>query len=179
VQLPASPRPQPAARSIAGLLAGFAILDVVLNLPDLSPAYPVGSLLGPSLDLLLGGAALLLVPSAPAGARPYLRLAICLVLVALLGYAAATRFGPPWLLLPSAAPARGAAGWALAAVLLLAAGAASYGASGMVVRGFERPVIRSVFTVVVAFCAVLQVITGRHVFAPGAIPRIAHLALAH
>jgi len=179
MQLAPSSRPENGTGRAIGLLAGFAVLDVVLNLPDLSPASPVGSLLGPSLDLLLGGAALLLVPSAPARARAYLRLGICLVLVALLGFAAATRFGPPWMILPAAAPARAALGWAVAAVLLLAAGAASYGASGLVVRGFERPMIRSVFTVVVALCAVLQVVTGRHVFAPGEIHRIAHLALAH
>ncbi len=165
-------------------MAGLAVLDVVLNLPELSPAAPVGSLLVPSLDLLVAGAALLLVPYAPTAARGWLRLGICLVLVTVLSFAAATRFGSPAALLPAgaalgkAASARAVLGWAAAAVLLLGAGAVAYFASGLVLKGFEQPVVRSVFTVVVAFCAIVQVITGRHVFAPGEIPRIAHLALA-
>jgi hypothetical protein len=154
------------------------VLDVVLNLPGFSAASPAGSLLGPSLDLLLAGAALLLVPYAPVSARAYLRIAISVVIVALLALSAAGRFGPPPRLLPAHTAAREPLGWALAGFCLVASAGAVYAATGLVVFGFQLPVVRSVFTLVVAFCAVLQVITGTPVFAPGELPRIAHLALA-
>jgi hypothetical protein len=137
---------------------------VLVNLPGFSAVSPVASLLLPSIDLLVVAAALLGVSQSGEQARVPLRIAVSVLLVALLAWQAAARFG-----VDSGFPTLG---YFLGGAAVLAAGALAYLSSGPVLRGFSFPIVRSLFIVVVALLAVLQVISGRHVLAPSAIPRL-------
>ena len=158
-----------APRSLAGLLAGLLLFDVLVNLPGFSSGHPIGSLLAPSIDLLVTAAILWGAAQAGEGARVPLRIVVCGLLIVLLGIETARRFGADL----------GGGSWMGAAagcLLCLAAAAAvaflSYLGSGLVVRGFSSVMIRSVFLVAVALLAVLQVVTAHRVFGPSEIPRL-------
>jgi hypothetical protein len=152
------------ARSIPGLAAGLFLFDLLINLPGLSAASPVASLLIPSIDLLVVAAALLGVSQAGEQARVPLRVVVSVLLMALLAWEAATRFG--------ADEGLPTLGYLLGGAAALAAGALSYVSAGPVLRGFSFPMVRSLFVVVVALLAVLQVVSGQHVLAPSVVPRL-------
>jgi hypothetical protein len=167
-------------RSLLGLLAGLLLFDVLVNLPGFSLARPIGSLLAPSIDLLVVAAALFGVAQAGERGRVPLRIIICGLLLVLLCLETLVRFGadiPPQLL--------GGGTWLLATagcllcLLVVAAVAFSaYLGSGVVVRGFSSVVVRSVFLAVVAASAVLQVVAGHRLFVPSGLPRLFRAAFS-
>ena len=160
---------------IAGLIAGLLLFDLLINLPGWSPSAPVASALAPSVDLLLVAAALMGAATASPGPRLGVRIVVCVLLVFLLGYAAGTRFGfdIPFRLFGGAGAVPLAAGGLLCAAAVAAAAGLAWLFSRLVIRGFSHLVTRSVFLAVVALLTVFQVISGKHVFTPSEIPRIA------
>jgi hypothetical protein len=162
-----------AARTFPGLVAGFLIFDVLINLPGFSALSPVVSLLAPSIDLLVVAAALVMIAQAGEGARMPLRIVVSVLLAALLGYEAAARFG-----LDDISRTLGfghpVAGYVVAVIALLAAAAISWLGSGPVLRAFSFATVRSIFIVAVAVLAVLQVISRNRILEPSAIPRLFH-----
>jgi hypothetical protein len=169
-----------AMRGIPGLLAGFILFDVLLNLPGLSTAAPIASLVIPSIDLLVVGALCVGIAQARESSRLGLRIAASLLVLVLLVYAAGSRLG-----LSAAFHLFGDSGLRVAlssiATLAVVAGAAamSFFLSGLLVRGFATTLVSSVFVLAIALCAVLQVLAGRHVFAPSIVPRIISDIAAH
>lgn len=160
-----------AAKSFPGLVAGFLIFDLLINLPGFSSLSPVVSLLVPSIDLLVVAAALVGIAQAGEQARVPLRIAVSVLLAALLGYEAAARFG-----LGAISRTLGfglpTVGYVLGVVALVAVAALSYLGSGPVLRSFSFATVRSLFIVAVALLAVLQVISRNRILEPSAIPRV-------
>jgi len=156
------------------LLAGALIFDVLIDLPAFSEAAPVSSLLGPSLDLLVVMALLLMVSSAAPRARTGLAIAVSIFLAILLGWKAVDRLGPSEVaqFFTGASPLGMAALSAGGIVVLAAAAAAAFVASRLVLRGFEDAALRNVFLAAAAVCAVTQALTGLPVFSASEIPRI-------
>jgi hypothetical protein len=158
-----------ATKSLPGFAAGLLFFDLLVNLPGFSSASPVASLLAPSIDLLVVSAALVGISQSGERSRVPLRIVVSVLLAALLGYEAAARFG-----LDAISRTLGigfpAAGYLLGVVALLAAAALSYIGSGPVLRGFSFAIVRSLFIVVVALLAVLQVVSRQHILGPSAIP---------
>ena len=163
-----------APRSLAGLLAGLLLFDVLVNLPGFSSTHPIGSLLAPSIDLLVAAAILWGAAQAGEGARVPLRIVVCGLLIVLLGLETARRFGAdlPLRLLGGGSWVRAAAGCLLCLAAAASVAFLSYLGSGLVVWGFSSVMIRSVFLVAVALLAVLQVVTAHRVFGPSEIPRL-------
>lgn|GEM_PF-3571221 len=170
----ASDRPRSIVAGLAGLIAGLFLFDLLINLPGWSLSAPVFSALAPSVDLLLVAAALLGAATASRGPRIFIRLAVCVLLVFLLGYAAGTRFGfdIAFRLFGGTTAARVAAG----CLVCVAAGAAvavlAWLFSRLVIHGFSHVVTRSVFLAVVALLTILQVVSGKHIFVQSEIPRL-------
>ena len=146
---------------LLSLAGGLLASDLLLNLPRFSATGWAGSLLAPSIDLLVVSAVLLIgAQSGDAGRRASRILAAALI-VALDLYAGLSRFGvEPWHLLAAlpAAAAVGMAGWL---------------AAGLVVRGFQSGVTRSAFLALVALAAILQVALGNRVLAPSVVTSMA------
>ena len=162
-----------ARRTLAGLLAGLVLLDIVLNLPTLAPGRLAGSLLVPSIDLLVIVAACIGIAQAAESSRRGLRVAAAVLAVFLMAWKTGARFGfdLPWRLFGSGA-LLGAAGCAVSAAAVGVAGLAAFLLTGLLVRGFVTGVARSIAVLVIAAAAVLQVLLGRTVFAPSIVPRI-------
>jgi hypothetical protein len=120
-------------------------------------------------------AALIGAATADPGPRFFIRIAVCVLLVFLLGYATGTRFGfdIPFRLLGGSSTAPLVAGCFLSAAAVAAAGGLAWLFSRLVIHGFSHIVTRSVFLAVIALLTVFQVVSGRHVFTPSQIPRIA------
>jgi hypothetical protein len=161
----------PAAKSLPALVAGLLFLDLLINLPGLSAASPVVSLLAPSIDLLVVAAALVGISQASEQARVPLRIVMSILLAALLCYKAAARFGVPAIAV-SLGFGSPVAGYALGMVVCLAAAALVYFCSPLVLGSFSFATVRSLFIVVVALLAVLQVVSRHRIFEPSAIPRL-------
>lgn len=161
-------------RSLPGLLAGLLVFDVLVNLPGFLPAFPVGSLILPSIDLLVVAAALLGVAQAGERARVPLRIASCGLLVLLLAWETTSRFGPgiALRLLGGGSAARIAGSCAISLAAMAAAAGVAWLASGRLLQAFSSAIVRSAFLVVVALWAVLQVVTRHRIFAPSAIPQL-------
>jgi hypothetical protein len=167
-----APQSAKSTRAIPGLLAGLAAFDLLINLPRLSLSAPVSSLLVPSIDLLVVAAALVGIAQASPGARKGLRIALGVLLALLLAYVAGARFGFDAALGLFGGHSSILEAASVVACLVAAAAAAwiAYLLSCPVLRGFSTLVSRSVFLLVVALCAVIQVLAGRHVFSPSALP---------
>jgi hypothetical protein len=167
-----------APRSLPGLVAGLLLLDILVNLPGFSSAHPVGSLLAPSIDLLVVAAVLWGAAQAGERARVPLRIIVCALLVILLGLETAVRFGAdiPLRLLGTGSWALAAAGCLVSLTVAAAAGFSAYLCSGLVTRAFSSVMVRSVFLAVVAAGAVLQVVTGHRLFEASEIPRLLRVA---
>jgi len=161
-------------RAMPGFLAGFLVFDLLVNLPGFLPAFPVGSLILPSIDLLVVAAALLGVAQAGGSARVPLRIVTCGLLVILLAFETASRFGSDIALrlLGGGSAAWIAGSCAVSLALVAAAAGVAWLASGLLLQGFSSTIVRSTFLVVVALCAILQVATRYRIFAPSAIPRL-------
>jgi hypothetical protein len=151
------------------------LFDLLINLPGWSPAAPVSSALAPSVDLLLVAAALMGAATAGRGPRIFIRIAACVLLVFLLGYATGARFGfdIAFRLIGGSSAVRLAAGCLLSAAAVAAAAGLAWLFSRLVIHGFSHIVTRSVFLAVVALLTVFQVVSGRHIFMPSEIPRLA------
>jgi hypothetical protein len=81
------------ARGLTGLLAGLLLFDFLVNLPGFSLSSPVGSLLVPSIDLLVIVAACMGIARAGERAKFLLRVAVAVFAVGLLVCSAGLRFG--------------------------------------------------------------------------------------
>ncbi len=166
---------------VLGLLGGLLLLDVLLDLPGFTANAVVGSLLAPSIDLLVVCAILVTGAQAGESGRRPLRIVALAVLLLLGLYSAGKRFGLEAALLLFGTTPRGTVeGWVaeaascLVSLLFLAAAAAlGWIATGLVVRGLETRLARSLFIALVAITAILQVVTGNRVLSPSAVPRIA------
>jgi len=161
-------------RALVRLVAGLLLLDILLNLPAISSPAPLVPLLAPSIDLLVLVAACMGIAQAGERARRPLRIGLAVLAVALLAAAAGLRFG--WdaagrLFGPGQAMTA-AAGWAASALIAAAAGLAAFLLFGLIIQGLEAPLVRGVLLLVIALCAVLQVVSGRRVFTASVIPRL-------
>ena len=162
------------ARTLSGLLAGLLLFDLLVNLPGFSPASPLVSLLAPTIDLLVIVAACMGIAQAGENPRLPLRVAVGVLAAALAACAVGLRFGfdiAPRLFGGGSAGSA-AAGWAVSAAVLAAAGVISFLLSGLLIRGLQQPIVRSVMFLVIACAAVLQVISGRRLFGASVIPRL-------
>jgi hypothetical protein len=154
-------------RSLLALLAGLLLFDVLVNLPGFSPASPIGSLLLPSVDLLILAAACMGIAQAGERARMPLRVAVSVLAVILVACSLGLRFG-----FDAGTPLR----WVVALLLLAATGGAAFFLSGLLVVGLQSPISRSALLLVVSLAVVLQVVSGRRLFTGSVIPRLFALA---
>ncbi len=168
--------PEPSARrALPGLLAGLVLLDLLMNLPGLLPAPAVGSLLVPSIDLLVIVAACIGIAQAGEASRVPLRIAAAVLAVLLVAWKTGTRSGwldLPWRLFGDGSVPLAAAGCVVSLAALAAAGFAVFLLTGLLVRAFVTGVARSAAVLVIAAAAVVQVLLGKTVFAPSIVPRI-------
>jgi len=158
----------------AGLAAGLLLLDVLLNVPLLSPRAPLASLLAPSIDFLVLTACCMGIARAGASAQQGLRIGFAVVAAAFLAGEAGLRFG--WdaggHLFGSGAGTGTTASWAISAVLLVAAGIAAFALSRLTVRGLQPPLARGVLLLAISLAAMVQVVSGRRLFAASIVPRL-------
>lgn len=164
---------EPGRRGLPGLLAGLVLLDLLLNLPRFDASFPMASLVVPSIDLLVMLAACIGIAQAGEGARIPLRVAVSVLAVLLVAWKAGSRFGVDIpLRLFGSAPLATVAGWAVAAASLAGAGVATFLLSGLLVRGLQAGLVRSIVLLVIALAAVIHVLFTRAVFTPSVVPRI-------
>jgi len=142
-----------------GLLAGIVFIDVLINLPGVSPSRPVLSLLAPSLDLLVALALLMSAAYGGERVRTGFAAGVSVLLALVIGWHGYRRWG-----IPDAGRTVVLAGAALAAC------AAFFFLSKLVLRGFGDAVLRNLFLLVAACCAVVQAILGVRIFAPSVVP---------
>jgi hypothetical protein len=168
-------------RALPALLAGLLLFDVLVNLPGFTPASPLASLLAPTIDLLVIVAVCMGIAQAGEGARRPLRIALGVLVAALVASAAGLRFGfdiASRLVAGGSANGSGAggwgaaAGWAACAAILAGFGLASFLLSGLLIRGLQSRIVRSIMLLLIALAAVLQVISGRRLFGPSVVPRL-------
>ena len=161
-----------ASRSLLGLLAGLLAFDLLLNVPRIDAASPILSLLAPSIDLLIVAAVCWGIAQGAELPRRGPRILACGLVAFLLAYALAARFGVDVVLrlfgggsvaaVFSVALSAGIAAVALGAVYLL---------TGLVAAGFQKPMVRNIFLLVVAISAILQVFTHNLLFTPSILAR--------
>jgi hypothetical protein len=152
--------------SVAG---GLLSADLLLNLPRFSASSSsagyrgswAGSLLAPSIDLLVISAVLLVGAQSGEAGRRASRILAAVIIVVFDLFAGLSRFGTPTWLLFAALPA--AAALALAGWL----------ATGLFVRGFESALTRNAFLALVAVAAILQVALANRVLTPSVVPSMA------
>jgi len=149
------------ARLVPGFLAGIVLFDILLNLPGLSSASPLASLLAPSIDLLVVLALLMSTAGAGQGARTGFSVGVSFLVALVFGWQAYHTWGEP-------------SAWRLVALCAAAcaAGAASFFLSKLVHRGFKDAILRNLFLLSAAGCAVIQAILGPRIFAPSTVPAI-------
>jgi len=163
-----------APRLVLTLLAGLLLFDVLVNLPGFSPSSPFGSLLLPSIDLLVIAAACMGIAQAGERARLPLRIAVSALAVILVACGAGLRFGFDIAarLFGGGSFLLSSAGWAASLGLLAALGAAAFFLSGLLVGGLQPPISRSIVLLLISLAAVLQVLSGRRLFSSSVIPRL-------
>ena len=158
-----------ASGQLVSLAGGLLLADLLLNLPRFSVSADsagslgswAGSLLVPSIDLLMVSAILLIGVQSGAGGRRASRILAAAVILIFAVYAALPRM--------STAPALLAA--ALAAAV--AVGIVGWLAATLIVRGFQNGLTRSVFVALVALAAILHVALAGRIFAPSMVPVMA------
>jgi hypothetical protein len=166
------------ARTLPALLSGLLLFDLLVNLPGFSASAPLASLLPPTIDLLVIVAVCMGIAQAGEDLRLPLRIAVSVLAVVLVACGAGLRFGfdiAP-LLFGGGSAGSIAAGWAVSAAILVAAGCLSFLLSGLLIAGLQPRIARSVMLLVIALAAVLQVVSGRRLFAASIIPRLIALA---
>ena len=158
------------------MLAGLFLFDILVNLSGFSPASPIGSLLLPSIDLLILAAACMGIEQSSERARRPLRVAVSALAVFLVACSAGLRFGfdVGSRLFGDGTFSR-LAGWTVTLLLLAAAGGAAFVFSGLLVVGLQPPIARSILLLLVALAVVLQVVSGRRLFTGSVIPRLVAL----
>jgi hypothetical protein len=163
------------ARFIPSLLAGFLAFDLLINLPGVLPGSLIASLLVPSIDFLIVAAALFGIAQTGARTRVWLRATLSVLLSFLLAYETGARFGfgAALGLLGGGSVLLDALSIALCLMVLAAAAGVAFLLSALVLRGFSSLIVRSSFLAVVAVCAMVQVLSGRRVFGPSALPHLA------
>jgi len=169
------------ARSTLRLAAGLIGFDILLNLPRLDPASPVLTLLAPSIDLLIVAAACWAIAQAGEAPRreemrvPHrgARILVCALAAFLLGYAVAARFGLDVVvhLFGIGGGFAAAASVVVSAAMAAAVVSASWFLTGLAAAGFQKPVARNVFLLVVALSAILQVFTRNLVYTKSVLAR--------
>jgi hypothetical protein len=166
--------PAAALRPLAYLLAGLLLFDLLVNLPAFTASSPAGSLLLPSIDLLVITAACMGIAQAGEQARMPLRISLAVLALALVACSAGLRFGfdVGGRLFGGGTALSAAAGWTVSVVLLCTAGAAAFLLSGLLVTGLRPPITRSIVLLLVALAAVLQVVSGKRLFSASVIPRL-------
>jgi hypothetical protein len=161
-------------KSVARLLAGLLLLDLLLNLPGLSPASPVASLCAPSIDLLAVAAVCLGAVRSDGAPRRGPRAAAAALAACLMACAVGERFG--WTVFVGLFGGTGGFAAAASALVSLACAAAAFLAaylvSGLVVAGLGDLIARNVFLLVVAASVVVQALAGVRVFAPSVVPKV-------
>ena len=150
------------ALELAGLLAGMAGFDVIMNIPSVSASSPVISLLAPSIDLLIVLAILMTASYARPGARTGVAAVVGIAVAVFFGWMAWRRWGSP----PAAARTIGLG------LSALCAGAASFFLSRLVLRAFRSATLRNVFFLAAACGAVVQALLGVRVFSASVIPSL-------
>ena len=155
-------------RRLVGLAAGLLLLDILVNVPAFSPSAPTPSLLEPSIDLLVLVALCWGIAPASAPARLPLRIGLAAAAVGLMVCAAGLRWG--W-----DGVGRLPGGWAGGIGLVVVAAVAAFALCGLVLKGLEAPLVRSILLLVISLAAVRQVISGRKVFSASVIPRLVAL----
>ena len=143
-----------------GLLAGMVCFDLLLNGPRFSLVSPLASLAVPSIDLLVVLAVLLSAAHGTERVRTGFALGVAILLAFFLGWQAYRRWGA----------SDGALRLALLGIAAVGAGAASFFLSRLVLRGFRDVVLRSLFLLAAAGCAVIQALLGLRIFAPSVVP---------
>jgi hypothetical protein len=158
-------------------MAGLLLLDVLLNVPLFSPWSPAGSLLAPSIDLLVLAACCMGIAQTGGPTRRSLRIGLAVLAAVLVACEAGLRFG--WgaggHLLGSGPAMRAAASWVACLLLAAAVGLAGFALSGPTVRGLEAPLARSLLLLAVSLATILQVVSGRRLFTASVIPRLISL----
>ena len=149
------------ARLAPALLGGMVLFDILINLPGLSAVSPLASVLAPSVDLLVVLAILMSAARGGQGVRTGFAVGVSALVALVTGWQAYHRWGASsaWQLLALGAAACGA-------------GAASFFLSKLVYRGFRDAVLRSLFLLAAASCAVIQALLGLRIFAPSSVPGI-------
>jgi hypothetical protein len=143
-----------------GLLAGMICFDLLLNSPRFSSISPLASLAVPSIDLLVVLAILLSAAHGNARVQTGFAAGVAGILAFFLGWQAFRRWGAPDEVLRLA----------LLGVAAIGAGAASFFLSRLVLRGFSNAVLRSLFLLAAAGCAVVQALLGVRIFASSVVP---------
>jgi hypothetical protein len=143
-------------KKLLPLAGGLLLLDLVLNAAAFDPASPLGSLLRPSLDVMLLVASVVLIAQAGPRVQPWLRAVLVLPALVMIAAAAMTGPGPVAGFFEQRIP--------LAVLALAAAGGACWLAFGLVTRGLAQPLLRNVFLLAVFFLATLQVALHLPVF---------------
>jgi len=142
-----------------GLLAGIVLIDLLINLPGISPGSPLASLLAPSLDLLVALALLMSAAYGGQRVRTGFAAGVSVLLAILIGWEGYRRWGTP-----------GAGRILIVGIAAVVACAAFFFLSKLVLRGFRDAVIRNLFLLAAAGCAVVQALLGVRIFAPSVVP---------
>jgi hypothetical protein len=148
-----------AALRAPGLLAGMVAFDILMNLPGVSAASPLLSLLAPSIDLLVVLAILMSAAYGNQRVRAGFAVAVAFLLAVFIGWQAYRRWGEPAV---GRTMVLGAA--------TLAAGAGAFFLSKLVLRGFTDATLRNLFLLAAACCAIAQALLGVRIFSPSVVP---------
>jgi hypothetical protein len=144
----------------AGLLAGMAAFNILLNIHGFSWASPVASLLDPSVDLLVLMAILMTAALVNQRAHVGFAVGVAVLLALYVGWQVFQRWGAPL-----------AAGRiALIGLAALVAGVVSFFLSRLVVRGFDDATLRSLFLLAAACCVIIQALLGVRIFSSSVVP---------
>jgi hypothetical protein len=144
----------------SGLLAGMTCFDLLLNSPHFSSISPLASLAVPSIDLLVVLAILLSAAHGNERVQTGFAAGVAALVAFFLGWQAFRRWGA----------SDGVLRLALLAIAAVGTGAASFFLSMLVLRGFRDAVLRSLFLLAAAGCAVVQALLGVRIFASSVVP---------
>ena len=142
-----------------GFVAGVVLIDALMNLPGFSAAAPVTSLLLPSLDLLVALALLMSAAYGGTRLRTAFAVIVSVLLALLIAWQGYRRWGTP-----------DAGRIIIVGVAGVAACVAFFFLSKLVLHGFGDAILRNVFFLAAACCAVVQALLRVRIFAPSALP---------
>ncbi|MGA2763683.1 MAG: hypothetical protein ABSG17_10000 [Spirochaetia bacterium] len=162
------------ARMALCLAAGIMLFDLLINLPRLSPASLPASILAPSLDLLVVLAILMSTVRTRPGLKTGVATGVSVAVALVVGLEAFLRWGAQEAgrVFGNGLVAEGLLLGVAALAALTAVGLASFFLARLVLQGFGDPLLRSLFLLAAAGCAVIQALLGVRVFAGSAVPGI-------